>query len=428
MKPKATTRRSRPPRAQPGRELRGRLPEAEETLRAIRGGAVDAFVVRTRHGDQVFTLQGAEHPYRVLVEEMENGAATVSTDGTILYANRCLAAMLGTALERLVGASIYACIRPTDQPTVRALLEYGRTGARRAEATLCAADGTSVPVTLAANLVRTAEPETVCLILTDLTNRKQIEEQTRQHQAELAHVLRLSTMGELAAELAHGINQPLAAIANDVAACVTYVRSGKAVSRKLLNLLEHAAAEASDAGNIVHHLREFVQKRRSHLEATNLNRLVRTVARLLEAEIVEREITLQLDLAPRPLPVYADRIEIEQVLVNLIQNAIDAVREAGSARKRIYVQTRKTKDGMAEVTVRDIGRGFSQAAAKRLFEAFFTTKAQGLGMGLAISHSIIEAHQGRIWREPVAGNGRGATMRFALPLQAPGRARKGRPR
>ena len=418
MSVKGTAPRPRRPSV---RELRARLAEAEETLRAIRGGAVDAFVVHTRHGDQVFTLQGADHPYRVLVEQMEEGAATVSTDGTILYANRCLAAMLGTALERLVGASIYACIRATDQPAVRALLKHGRTGAQRAEATLCAADGTSVPVTLAANPVRTEDLKAVCLILTDLTNRKQIEEETRQHQAELAHVLRLSTMGELVAELAHGINQPLTAIANDVAACVTYVRSGKAASRKLLELLEHAAAEALSAGDIVHHLREFAQKRGSHLEATNLNGLVRNVARLLEREIVQREITLQLDLAPRPIPVRADRIEIEQVLVNLIQNAIDAVCE-GSERKQIYVQTRQTEDAMAEVTVRDIGTGLSDAAAERLFEAFFTTKAQGLGMGLAISRSIIEAHRGRIWVKRRADGARGTTIRFTLPLLQPPRA------
>lgn len=419
MSVKGTAPRPRRPSV---RELRARLAEAEETLRAIRGGAVDAFVVRTRHGDQVFTLQGADHPYRVLVEHMEEGAATVSTDGTILYANRRLAVMLGTALERLVGASIYACIRATDQPAVRALLEHGRTGAQRAEATLCAADGTSVPVTLAANPVRTEDLKAVCLILTDLTNRKQIEEETRQHQAELAHVLRLSTMGELVAELAHGINQPLTAIANDVAACVTYVRSGKAASRKLLALLEHAAAEALSAGDIVHHLREFAQKRGSHLEATNLNGLVRNVARLLEREIVQREITLQLDLAPRPIPVRADRIEIEQVLVNLIQNAIDAVCEAGSERKKIYVQTRKTEDAMAEVTVRDIGTGLSDAAAERLFETFFTTKAQGLGMGLAISRSIIEAHRGGIWVKRRADGGPGTTIRFTLPLLQPPRA------
>ena len=169
------------PRRPSVRELRARLAEAEETLHAIRGGEVDAFVVHTRHGDQVFTLQGAEHPYRVLVEQMEEGAATVSTDGTILYANRCLAAMLGTALERLVGVSIYPCIRPADQPVVRALLEHGRTGAQRAEAILCAADGTSVAVALAANPVRTEDVEAVCLIVTDLRNRKQAEENARQH-------------------------------------------------------------------------------------------------------------------------------------------------------------------------------------------------------------------------------------------------------
>lgn len=414
------------PRRPSVRELRARLAEAEETLRAIRGGAVDAFVVRTRQGDQVFTLQGADHPYRVLVEQMEEGAATVSTDGTILYANRCLAAMLGTTLERLVGASIYACISPTDQPVVRALLEHGRTGAQRAEATLCAADGTSVQVTLAANRVRTEDLETVCLILTDLTNRKQAEEETRQHQAELAHVLRLSTMGELVAELSHGINQPLTAIANDVAACVTYVRSGKAASRKLLALLEHAAAEALSAGDIVHHLREFAQKRGSHLEATNLNGLVRNVARLLEREIVQREITLQLDLAPRPIPVRADRIEIEQVLVNLMQNAIDAIREAPGDRQEIQLQVWAAK-GMAEVAVRDTGTGVSAAAMEHMFDPFFTTKQNGLGMGLAISRSILEAHRGRIWVKRRADGARGTTIRFTLPLLPPPRtARKKR--
>jgi PAS domain S-box-containing protein len=418
MSVKGTTPRPRRPSV---RELRARLAEAEETLHAIRGGAVDAFVVRTRHGDQVFTLQGADHPYRVLVEQMEEGAATVSTDGTILYANRRLATMLGTAIERLVGASIYACIRTTDQPAVRALLEHGRTGAQRAEATLCVADGTSVPVTLAANRVRTEDLETVCLILTDLTNRKQAEEETRQHQAELAHVLRLSTMGELVAELSHGINQPLTAIANDVAACVTYVRSGKAASRKLLGLLEHAAAEALSAGDIVHHLREFAQKRGSHLEATNLNGLVRNVARLLEREIVKREITLQLDLAPRPIPVRADRIEIEQVLVNLMQNAIDAIREAPSDRQEIQLQVWAAK-GMAEVAVRDTGTGVSAAAMEQMFDPFFTTKPNGLGMGLAISRSILAAHRGRIWVKHRADGGPGTTIRFTLPLLPPPRA------
>lgn len=403
------------------RQLRTRLAEAEQTLHAIQGGEVDAFVVRTRHGDRVFTLQGAEHPYRVLVEEMEEGAATMSTDGTILYANRCLAAMLRTPPQRLVGASIYACVSPTDQSAVRALLEHGRTTAHRAEATLCAPDGTSVPVAIAANPVRTHDLDAVCLILTDLTSRKQAEEAARQHQAGLAHVLRLSTLGALAAELAHGINQPLTAIANDVTACATYVRSGKTASGKLLALLEHAAAEALSAGHIVHHLREFAQKRGSHLEAINLNGLVRNATRLLEREIAQHKITLRLDLAPRPIPVHADRIEIEQVIVNLIQNAIDAVGEGDRQRKQIHVQTRKAGHAMAEVAVHDTGAGISAAVAARLFEPFFTTKARGLGIALAISRTIVEAHQGRIWIDSPAGNACGTTARFTLPLQGPRR-------
>jgi len=425
MKSKAPAHRSAQPRPLVARELPARFGDAEETLRAIRSGEVDAFVMHTGRGDQVFTVQGAEHPYRVLVEHMGEGAATVSRDGGILYANRCLAAMLRTPLERLLGTSIHACFSASDQPAVRAFLQSGRSGAQRTEATLRAVDGTSVPVALAVNPLQREDFEAVCLILTDLTDRKQAEEDTRQHQAELAHVLRLSTMGEVAAELAHGINQPLAMIANDVEACAQYVRAGKATSHQLLELLEHAAAEALAAGAIVHHLWEFIQRRGVQLEVTNLNGLVRKVAGLLEREIARRAITLRLDLASRAIPVRADRIEIEQVLVNLIQNAIDAVCEAGSERREIHVQTRKTDDAMAEVTVRDFGAGFSDPAAECVFEAFVTTKAQGLGMGLTISRSIVEAHHGRIWVDPRDGDAGGTSVCFALPLQPPERRTRG---
>lgn len=408
------------PRRPRVRRLSAGLAEATETLRAIQRGAVDAFVVRTPQGNRVFTLQGANHPYRVLVEQMEEGAATVSTDGTILYANRYLGALLGTVLEQLIGASIYAYIPRSDQPAVRALLKHGRRGSWRTEMTLRVAHDTAVPVTVAANPVRAGGNKVVCLILTDLRDRRRAEGEIRQHQAELAHVLRLNTMGELAAEFAHRVNQPLTAIANDLASCAAYVKPGRTVSRKLIALLEEVGAEAMRAGDIVRHFLRFARERGSAVKATNLNGLVHNVARLLDGEIVRQEITLELDLTKRPIPVCVDSIEIEQVLLNLVQNSMDAVRRTASQRKMIQVQTRKTQDAMAEVTVRDLGRGPSNATAKRLFEAFFTTKARGLGMGLAISRSIVEAHHGRIWLDARGGAG-GTTVRFTLPLQRPER-------
>jgi two-component system, chemotaxis family, CheB/CheR fusion protein len=258
--------------------------------------------------------------------------------------------------------------------------------------------------------------------LRETETRKQVEDQVRQRQAELAHALRISTVGELASGLAHELNQPLSAIVNGVEACARYVRSGKTASPKLLALLDDASSEALRAGSIVEHLRQFIEKGKPQFERVDLREIARNVPRLLGREIQQGQITLRLDLPPRPLPIYADRIQIEQIIVNLMQNAIDALRDAPAERCEIELQVRTTK-GIAEVAVRDTGSGVSAAAAEHMFEPFFTTKASGLGMGLAISRSIIEAHGGRVLVKHRADSGPGTTVAFTLPLH-PGRKRR----
>jgi two-component system CheB/CheR fusion protein len=273
-------------------------------------------------------------------------------------------------------------------------------------------------------------PGLILLAIEDVTERKraqealresevnkQVEEQRRQHQAELAHVLRITTIGELASGLAHELNQPLSAIANGLEACARYVRSGEPDSPKLLALLDDASAEALRTGEIVEHLQGFIQKGKPQFGPTDLGEIARTVPRFFGHEIAQKQITLHLDVPPQALAICADRIQIEQVIVNLLQNAVDAVRDTRRDRKEIQLHARTVK-GMAEVAVRDTGAGVSAIAAERLFEPFFTTKPQGLGMGLSISRSIIEAHGGRIWVERPADGGPGTTVRFALPLDA----------
>lgn len=202
--------------------------------------------------------------------------------------------------------------------------------------------------------------------------------------------------------------------------------SGKTASKKLLALLDDASGEALRAGSIVEHLRHFIEKGQPQFERTDLREIARNIPRLLGREIEREHVTLQVDLPPRPLPVYVDQIQIEQIMVNLMQNATDTIREAAIDRAEIQLQVWAAK-GMAEVAVRDTGAGVSDAAAERMFEPFFPTKAHGLGMGLAISRSIIEAHRGRIWVKRRADGARGTTIRFTLPLLQPSRpARKGR--
>jgi PAS domain S-box-containing protein len=255
--------------------------------------------------------------------------------------------------------------------------------------------------------------------------RKQVDEQLLQRQSELAHVLRVSTIGELASGLAHELNQPLSSIANGVEACARHVRSGKAQSNKLLGLLEEVSVEALRAGEIVEHLRGFIRKGEPQFERTDLREIVRNVPHLFRHAIEQAQITLRLSVHEQPLPIHADRIQIEQVIVNLVQNAIDVTREAGGDHQEINLGAR-TVNGTAEVSVRDTGPGVSAAVSERLFEPFFTTKPEGLGMGLAISRSIIEAHRGRIWVERPADGDAGTTVRFTLPLQAPKPAREKR--
>jgi two-component system CheB/CheR fusion protein len=270
-------------------------------------------------------------------------------------------------------------------------------------------------------------PNLILLAIEDLTDYRRlqdtlretetlklVEERVRQRQSQLAHALRVSTVGALASGLAHEINQPLSTIANDVEACVRFVQSGQVDTPELLTLLQDASSEAVRAGAIVEHLRHFIRKGEPQFEPVDLTELASHVPHVLAHEIKQERINVRLDVEARPLPIYADRIQIEQVIVNLTQNAIDSVRERHGDNREIEVSVGRVK-GMAEVSVRDNGTGIPDDVEEMLFEPFFSTKAQGLGLGLSISRSIIEAHHGRIWAERPT-NGSGIIVRFTLPL------------
>ncbi len=233
----------------------------------------------------------------------------------------------------------------------------------------------------------------------------------RRHQAELAHVLRVGTMGEMAAQLAHELTQPLGAIANFAAGARRRLLA-QGADPELIAVVDHVSTEALRAGDIIRRLRALIRKDGPQRSAVAINALVREVAELIRGEAHEHAVRLVLRLDPELPHVAADAVQIEQVLLNLVRNALEAMHDAGGAAPVLTIETRRGSDAAVEVAVHDSGPGIDAAEAERIFEPFHTTKPSGLGMGLAISRSIIEAHGGRLWLSP--SGARGATFRFTL--------------
>ncbi|MBX3024637.1 PAS domain-containing protein [bacterium] len=245
----------------------------------------------------------------------------------------------------------------------------------------------------------------------DVTDLKRAEQAARQHQADLAHVLRLSTMGEMASGLAHEINQPLGAIANYAQGCARRLRAGTADVATLLPIVEEIGGEALRAGEIIRRLRDLIRKDTARQSPADVNHLVRESVRLIEPEARARGVALHLDLTPDLPAVSCNDIQIEQVLLNLLLNGVEAVEAADNGERALAVRTALAGDAV-QVAVADSGVGLPDPPAD-VFAPFYSTKSSGLGMGLSISRSIIEAHGGTLWgtRNP----DRGSTFRFTLP-------------
>jgi len=246
--------------------------------------------------------------------------------------------------------------------------------------------------------------------------RKRAEEALQQAREELAHVTRVTTLGELAASIAHEINQPLAAIGADANACLHWLAADRPDLASVREALTAIVKDGLRAGEVITRIRALLTRSSVARGPCDLAGVIRDVLPLVGPEIRRHGISLEMSLAPNLPQVAGDRIQLQQVLLNLLMNAAEAMREVPPVRRRMVVRATADHrdDGpWAIVAVEDAGVGFSEAEASRLFEAFYTTKPGGLGMGLSISHSIIDNHRGRLWA--TANPDHGATFQFALP-------------
>lgn len=276
-------------------------------------------------------------------------------------------------------------------------------------------DGSVRHVHSIARLVRDADGKPLVVgTLHDITERKLAQEEIRQTQERLTQFSRLSTMGEMAAGLAHEINQPLTAITNYAQALQRLLATAGGPDPEDVDLaLSQIAAQALRAGEVIRRLRAFVKNREAHTEVTGVGRLISDLLTFAEPDARVNDIKLRVEAADDMPQVACDPVQIQQVLINLIRNAIDAINESQPARREITLRARCLDGGEVEVSVEDRGPGITSEVAENLGNPFFTTKASGTGLGIAISRSILRAHGGRLAHRPTPGGG--ATVFFTLP-------------
>ncbi|TWC01178.1 PAS domain S-box-containing protein [Bradyrhizobium macuxiense] len=251
--------------------------------------------------------------------------------------------------------------------------------------------------------------------VTDVTARKLAEAKLHEAQTNLAHVTRVTALGELAASIAHEVNQPLAAVVTNAAACLRWLDRAAPDLNEARGAVRSIISDGNRAGEVIQRVRALVNKTTDQKAPLDINEVINEVIGLVQHELQRHLISLRLDLTPALPPVVADRIQLQQVILNLVLNGIEAMQPVAERPRELVIRTRHDDDaGQILVTVTDCGVGVATGNADRLFDAFYTTKTSGMGMGLSICRSIVEAHQGRL--SLVEQIGPGATFQFTLPL------------
>jgi len=278
------------------------------------------------------------------------------------------------------------------------------------------ADGATFPMDLAVGEVNMAGRRLFTGFVRDLTEHQHAEKRLQDLQSELLHVSRFSAMGQMSSTLAHELNQPLTAITNYVKACRRMMdASDSKPSPKVLETMDKAVAQAVRAGQIIRRMRDFIEKGQTDRTAEGINKVVEEASALALVGAKQENIRVNFQLAPDTPPVWIDKIQVQQVVLNLVRNAMEAL--ILSPVRDLTISTAATFDGMVEVTVSDTGPGLAQVVTANLFQPFVTTKPKGMGLGLSICRSIIDAHGGRLW--PTANPNGGVTFHFTVETARP---------
>jgi len=361
----------------------------------------------------------AEAHLRSILATVPDAMIVIDEQGTILSFSAAAERMFGYGETDVLGGNVRLLMPSPDRERHdQYLVNYLTTGKRKIigvgrVTTALHRDGNTFPIELSVGEAWLGERRIFTGFIRDLTERQQTLLRLQDLQSELAHVGRVSEMGTLASSLAHELNQPLTAVASYCESARDLLDSepnAEALSM-VREALDEAAQQALRAGQIVRRLRDFMSTGETERHIESLQRLINEANALALVGSREHGIDVQLELDPTADSVLVDRIQIQQVLVNLIRNAIDAMMETKV--RCLALRTARDGQGFVEVTIEDTGSGIGEAIAAQLFQPFVTSKQQGMGIGLSICRTIIEAHGGRIWFEP--GSNGGTAFHFTVP-------------
>jgi PAS domain S-box-containing protein len=364
------------------------------------------------------TLRESEMRFHLLAENSTDVISRHTIDGTYLYASLSCKTWLGYAPEELAGSNLFKLVHHEDVAKVKKAFHRRKPNNVHQTVTyrIRRKEGDYRWFESSIRFIRDEEKHFIKEIQSasrDVTERV-LDKKARLRGQQLAHVFRLSTMEEMASGMAHEISQPLAAIVNYTRGCVRYLENGQDPN-ELTEIMQKTVAQAERAGEVIHRLKNFFCKGQLVKTACAVNSIIRETTSFIRTELNTSKTKIDFDLSKDLPMISVDKIQLQQVMLNMMQNAIDAMKETDHRKRRIHIQTRPVDTSAIEITVSDSGPGFSREIVTKVFKPFFTTKAHGRGMGLAICRSIIEAHGGQFSINPNTNNNQ-SWIRFTLPV------------
>ncbi|OGT61997.1 MAG: hypothetical protein A3E85_05270 [Gammaproteobacteria bacterium RIFCSPHIGHO2_12_FULL_45_12] len=363
-------------------------------------------------------LEESELRFRLLAENATDIISRHTPDGAYLYISPASTVALGYGPHELINSSIYQLIHHDDHIKLKKAFTKRREGANSKPLAYRVKKKSGEFRWFESNIRLIIDKQTriiseIQLASRDITDRV-LDKKARLRGQQLAHVFRLSTMEEMASGMAHEISQPLAAIINYTRGCARHLDKHSYDKDQIRDVMEKAVAQAERAGEIVQRLKNFFCKGQLVKTSCKINNIIRETASLMKNELLASKTKIEFSFDKSIPFIFIDKIQVQQVLLNLIQNSIEAMHEVSPPEKRIQMHTKSITTDLIDITIHDTGPGFSKDLTSKVFMPFFTTKAHGRGMGLAICRSIIEAHGGQFSINPNA-NGK-SWIRFSLPI------------